>query len=134
MDRPIDPVWGLKLSPDELARLQSPTSSEPVTPTFKPLEAVEPLAADDMECFAEIRAILERHNKLDRFGVVLLHEHFPIKKNEVLLETSDASSRSMTLEPKILDTSDVQAIDTQWYLGKSMPLSLVKCRTSMHIQ
>ena len=33
-----------------------------------------------------------------------------------------------------MDTTQVDSIDTQWYLGNAMPLSLVKCRTSLHIE
>jgi hypothetical protein len=38
----------------------------------------------------------------------------------------------MTLEPRVVDTGDVSYIDTQWYLGSSIPLSVVKCRTNWH--
>jgi len=101
---------------------------------FAFVEDAHPIDASDMECFAEIRAVLEKYGKLQRFGVSLLHKHFDLAPGEVLLETTDARNRSMSIQPTIIDSSDIQAIDTQWYLGKSVPLSVVKCRTNWHQQ
>jgi hypothetical protein len=75
---------------------------------------------------------LEKHGKLDRFGITLLHDHFQTLTNEVLVEKADVSKRTMTMQPEVIDPSNINAVDTQWYLGSSMPLSLVKCRTSWH--
>lgn len=135
MTKTVDPVWGLKLSPAELERMRgvSAPSSSPTNQTFNTLDETAALSADDLKCFAEIREVLRKYNNLERFGVTLLHRHFDLQDNEILMETSNAGTRTMSLEPRILDTTDVTAIDTQWYLGQSMPLSLVKCRTSMHI-
>ena len=120
-----------KLTDEELRRLTEPEASQ-ARPQFEPLAKSDTLQADDMACFSELRAVLERHGKLERFGVVLLHHHFPLREGEILLESTDSSRRTMTLEPSIIDPGDMSAIDTQWYLGRSMPLSLVKCRTSLH--
>lgn len=130
----VDPVWGLKLSAEELHRLRENTTPTPgkQAPTFKRIDESDALSADDLECMREIRQVLERHGKLERFGVTLLHEHFAMRPGEVLLEASNADTRRMSLEPAIVDPSDVTSISTQWYLGQSVPLSLVKCRTSMH--
>jgi hypothetical protein len=129
MSETVDPVWGLRLSVDELEQLRAEV---PSPPSFPSLEEVPSLAADDLECFAEIKEVLKKHNKLDRFGITLLHSHFDMRPNEVLLERTNTEERRMVQEPEIIDTCDITAIDTQWYLGQSMPLSLVKCRTSMH--
>lgn len=118
------------LSPDELRKLQDEAGTS--QPKLVSLHSDEALTADDMACFSDIRAVLQKHGKLERFGVTLLHKHFEMKEGEVLLESSDQQNRTMILEPKIIDTDDMAAIDTQWYLGKAMPLALVKCRTSMH--
>jgi hypothetical protein len=132
---PVDPVWGFKLSERELAELEATDNqTAPYKPSFKPLEETTPLSQDDMACFAEMRELLRRYNKLDRFGISLLHSHFEMQQGEVLIESSDAKTRTMTLEPKIMDTTEINGIDTQWYLGNAMPLSLVKCRTSLHIE
>ncbi|MDT0449491.1 hypothetical protein RM609_10460 [Streptomyces sp. DSM 40473] len=38
-------------------------------------------------------AVLEKHGNLDRFGLCLLHDHFPVASDEVLVETHDADAR-----------------------------------------
>lgn len=134
MSDTVDPVWGMKLSEEELGRLQRADSSGPSRPREQSASSADPgaISTDDLECMQEIRKVLERYDKLDRFGVSLLHQHFPLEPGEVLLERSDFADRSMTLRPAIVDPADTTSIDTQWYLGQSMPLSLVKCQTSMH--
>ncbi|WFU53630.1 hypothetical protein QA639_28745 [Bradyrhizobium pachyrhizi] len=135
MRDPIDPVWGFKLSERELSEFQAADGRVASSlPALKPLEKMASLSEEDMQCFAELKEVLRRHKKLDRFGVTLLHSHFAMGPGEVLVESSDAQRRTMTLEPKIMDTTEIDAIDTQWYLGNAMPLSLVKCRTSLHIE
>lgn len=117
---------------DELRRRSSPES--PPENSFSTVEDTSPIDASDMNCFAEIREVLAKHGKLERFGVSLLHKHFDLAPREVLLETTDSKGRSMTIQPAMIDSSDINTIDTQWYLGKSIPLSVVKCRTNWHQQ
>lgn len=120
-----------KLTNEQLEELKRSTKDVPMN-AFTPLEEIPPLTADDITCFSEIKEVLSKHGKLERFGITLLHKHFNFDKNEVLLETTNKENRSMVLEPKIIDSSDINTIDTQWYLGGSIPLSLVKCRTNWH--
>jgi hypothetical protein len=115
-----------KLSDAELKKLQA---NDDYKPRFEFLEKVAPLSADDLECMNEIRDVLKRRGKSERFGVTLLHKHFELESDETLVETTDSKARAMVLQPAIIDPSDTSAIDTQWYLGGNMPLSLVKCRT-----
>mgnify|MGYP001196725543 CR=1 FL=1 len=120
-----------KLSEQELNELRRKSEPSPVN-SFVDVESSSPIDSSDMACFEEIRSVLAKHGKLERFGVTLLHKHFDLKEGEVFLETTDSKNRTMTLEPKIIDSSDIRTIDTQWYLGKSIPLSVVKCRTNWH--
>lgn len=120
-----------KLSSEELESLQSNAHST-MTNSFEFVEHSEALDGTDFECFSEIKKVLEKYGKSDRFGVALLHKHFEMEGQEVLVETTDVENRSMSIQPQILDSSNINMIDTQWYLGGSMPLSLVKCRTGWH--
>ena len=129
-----DPVWGMTVNAEELDSLRAAESGgdEVARTPFESLDSAGTLSDSDRDCMDEVREVLARHGKLDRFGISLLHDHFPLSPDEILLETSDADRRTMTLRPAIVDPADTSTIDTQWYLGRSMPLSLVKCRTSMH--
>ena len=86
---------------------------------FPHIADVEPLGEKDDEVLAEIRAVLERHNALDRFGINLIHRHFGLKEGEVALELTDLESRRQTveirLEAEVLGTANV--IATQWVFG-----------------
>ena len=46
------------------------------------IDDVHKLDDTDAECLREIRAILARHKKLERFGVTLVHSHFHIDDDE----------------------------------------------------
>ena len=49
------------------------------------IDEVVPVGPDDEACINEIRSVLARHNALQRFGITLLHKHFDITDDEVLL-------------------------------------------------
>lgn len=55
-------------------------------------------AADD-PLFAELSDVLAKHQALDRFGIVLLHTHFPMKDGEILSEEIDEAGRTQLIRP-----------------------------------
>jgi hypothetical protein len=82
------------------------------------IDAVPALNDDDMACLSDIRDILRKHGKLDRFGVNLLHSHFPIAEDEVLVEACDDEARTLTMHVKpkdVLASPDLKA--TAWRLS-----------------
>lgn len=86
-------------------------------------EDVAPRNADDQACLDEIRAVLEKHGRLDRFGVCLLHKHFDLKEGEILKETCDPVARTLTIRPvdkKSVDRDRV--IPTAWALRSDTEL------------
>lgn len=60
---------------------------------------VEPLSEHDRGCLEELRTVLARHGALDRFGVNLLHDHFSLDDDEILVETCDPGARTLTMRP-----------------------------------
>ena len=80
------------------------------------ISEVEPIREDDLACFAEIRAVLEKHGVSNRYGVCLLHSHFETADDEIILETCDIQSRTLTAKPaRKLDTTD-EVVVTAWRL------------------
>lgn len=70
----------------------------------------------------ELVAVLKKYNALDRFGIALLHQHFPINKDEVLCETVDAKNRVLTTKP--VSKSELEAEPhtvTVWDLRTGRP-------------
>lgn len=67
--------------------------------TLKHIDDVEPIGANDAACLEEIRSVLERHDCLNRFGLALLHSHFDIDDDELLLETTNVAEREHWVRP-----------------------------------
>jgi len=40
----------------------------------------------------EMKALLAKHNALERFGIILLHDHFPIAEDEEMVELQDSKN------------------------------------------
>jgi hypothetical protein len=60
---------------------------------------VEPIGDGDAACLEDIRQVLARHNCLGRFGISLLHSHFDLADDELLMETTDLDRREQLVRP-----------------------------------
>ncbi|MFI1868530.1 hypothetical protein [Streptomyces jumonjinensis] len=69
----------------------SPTSTVSL-PSF---EEAEGLGPQDAEFVQDLVGVLTKHGNLDRFGLCLLHDHFPLGPGEVLVETNDPRTRTL---------------------------------------
>ncbi|MGK4583592.1 hypothetical protein [Kitasatospora sp. HPMI-4] len=74
---------------------QRTTTSGRVLPRF---EEAEGLGPQDGEFVDDLVAVLEKHGNLDRFGLVLLHDHFPVGADEILVETHDPAARTLRVQ------------------------------------
>ncbi|WP_139361614.1 hypothetical protein [Spirosoma sp. 209] len=90
---------------------------------------VEPLNDSDYDCLTEIRDVLKKHGRQERFGVMLLHKHFDIASDEVLVEYTDIAGRMQTIKPEKKGSTLLNTIETSWILGDGGPESLLSCVT-----
>ncbi|ARF81595.1 hypothetical protein ACIG0C_24605 [Kitasatospora aureofaciens] len=67
---------------------------EQTLPTF---EEAKGLGPQDSQFVRDLVEVLEKHGNLDRFGLCLLHEHFPVAGDEVLVETHDLAARTLQI-------------------------------------
>ncbi|AKJ10980.1 hypothetical protein ACWGLF_09285 [Streptomyces puniciscabiei] len=58
-------------------------------------EEAEGLGPQDTEFVKDLVAVLAKYGNLDRFGLCLLHDHFPLSADEVLVETNDPEARTL---------------------------------------
>ncbi|MCX4693872.1 hypothetical protein [Streptomyces sp. NBC_01408] len=58
-------------------------------------EEAEGLGPSDREFVRDLVAVLDKHGNLDRFGLCLLHDHFPLAADEVMVETNDSGTRTL---------------------------------------
>ena len=72
-----------------------------------------PLDASDLACMDELRTVLARHGKLDRFALHLAHRHFVLEPGEVLIERPDPDGRTQHITVGRL-TDEPDARPTTW--------------------
>ncbi|MGW8552629.1 hypothetical protein [Streptomyces tubercidicus] len=90
-----------------------PTQTSSASHSLPRFEDAEPLGPQDAEFAKDIKAVLEKHGNLDRFGLVLLHDHFAVDRDEVLVETNDVQARTLHVEvEKKAETKHAQP--SQW--------------------
>ena len=79
---------------------------------------VESISPEDRSCLEEVRAVLARHGLLNKFGVALLHHHFPIDDSEVFVETIDPQARTLTATATpVSKLPGTSMIETMWRFG-----------------
>jgi hypothetical protein len=79
------------------------------------IDEVQPLSAEEMPFVEEFKQLLQKHNKLDRFGLTLLHRHFDLADGEVLLEDTDVNRRIQEIRPIKADSLPAgSAMETAW--------------------
>ena len=85
------------------------------------------LNSEDEEFVNELRTLLKKHNNIDRFGLSLLHNHFPISEDEILIETNN--TENMTLTSQVFKKSEVKpdARPSYWRIDESGTTTLMKC-------
>lgn len=99
-------------------------------PELPDITEVEPFGEQDRACFEEVRAVLERHGALNRFGLTLLHSHFPVGDDEILVESVDPETRTLVTRPR--KTSEPRkAVETSWRLDD--PTGLQQCETLCNV-
>ncbi|MEU3954360.1 hypothetical protein ACIG54_21595 [Streptomyces achromogenes] len=76
-------------------------------------EEAEGLGPEDSEFVRDIVAVLAKHGNLDRFGLCLLHDHFPLAADEVLVETNDSRARTLHVQVEKADRTR-HAKASQW--------------------
>ena len=126
-------TWGNGSSLTMTDRTDSSVVAVAVSPIqwsrMKHIDDVEPLNDGDAACLREIRDVLDKHDKLDRLGIALLHNHFPLADDEVMLEETDEAGRLQTLVP--VKSSEIGPTDmgTIWKLqaGPDM-IAMAWCR------
>ena len=85
-----------------------------------PIEEIAPLGPGDAACMDELREVLDKHGKIGRLGVFLLHSHFGLTDDEVMVETTDAENRTLTIRPvNREDAGRLRLVETSWsFMGE----------------
>lgn len=77
----------------------------------------------DLACMEEVRAVLARHGKLQRFALHLAHRHFDLAEHEILIERQDVDERSQRITVG-LRGDEIDARPTTWLFDERPILDL----------
>lgn len=93
------------------------------------ISEARPLQNSDHKLIEEITEVLKKHDALSRFGLVLLHQHFPINhETEVLVESTDEEGRvQMTRPVPKKELSSLEYTETSWRFDTGEPLMACVC-------
>jgi hypothetical protein len=95
---------------------------------FPNINEVQPLNENDTPVMQDIYRVLEKHNALKRFGVTLLHEHFDLADDEIMMETTNVVKREQRLVTmKRSDAEQFDSIETSWCLETGVAVAKCRC-------
>lgn len=94
------------------------------------LDDVPRITEADYMILRDIRAVLERHEALDQFGINLLHKHFDLGPDEILVEYTDEQNRTLTsrVEMRVDVMRQNDSIETNWTFDRNDPLATLACK------
>jgi hypothetical protein len=81
------------------------------------INQVERRLESEAGLFGEVRDLLKRYGVEKKYGLVLLHKHFDLAEDEVLMEYTDVENRTLITKPA--PRSEVLAgnvVETVWSL------------------
>lgn len=98
-------------------------------PEILDIDEVIKYSEEDRPLFDELYNVLEKYGATQRFGVTLLHTHFDLKKDEVLMESTNKVTRQQFIEPisKLL-LDQIDSIETSWQLTSTGPKAELRCQ------
>jgi hypothetical protein len=71
----------------------------------------------DQSAFEELKSVLEKHGLQKKYGITLLHKHFDLADDEILVEYTDIENRTLTTKPtKVTAAAAKSVIETTWSL------------------
>ncbi|NJO03075.1 MAG: hypothetical protein HC880_16595 [Bacteroidia bacterium] len=81
------------------------------------INAVSPLGPQDQPFLDELRQLMIKYQMTNRFGLSLMHNHFEIGEDEILVESCDVENRVLTIRPRRTDAlRDLPYMETNWRL------------------
>tara|TARA_R110000850_G_scaffold277120_1_gene423041 strand:- start:20442 stop:20819 length:378 start_codon:yes stop_codon:yes gene_type:complete len=82
---------------------------------LKDINAVQRLSSNDTACISEIKSVLKKYQNQNKFGITLLHKHFDISEDEIMVESIDVENRVLTTRPvKLKEAQKTSLVQTVW--------------------
>ena len=91
------------------------------------------LTPEDEKCLEEVQRVIEAHNLTAKFGVALLHKHFDIGADEILLEITFAAEKRLEIRPVLAEGVDLkQVMTTIWRFDGGARYGCSYCNRDHH--
>ncbi len=102
------------------------------------IDDVSPYSEEDVKVIAQLGKVLIAHNMHQRFGISLIHKHYDLKENEIVLETtSEQNAKEFSMSVASFDNqSDVLPSMWRFVAGntKIEATQWMKCSDKMREQ
>lgn len=96
-------------------------------------EDVHKITTTDDLCLKEIQQVVEKYGLSSKFGVALLHKHFDIGEDEILLEKNDPITRSLITQPvKASEAQNESFATTIWRFDGGNRYGCSFCKKDHH--
>lgn len=95
------------------------------------IESMSPISDSDKACLRDVEEILKKYGMLERIGVTLLHKHFELQPGEIMVESCDPNTRTLTIVPVKMDTINMRHyVETCWRLDTGE--ALMRCNIEVY--
>lgn len=95
------------------------------------IENVEPMGEKDSDVLKDLYQVLKKHDCVERLGIFLIHKHFEINDDEMVVEYTDTKNRKQNLvvEKKLSDSDNhpESAIETAWKFSPDTITAVTVC-------
>ena len=86
------------------------------------------LSETDSQCLNEIQSILNKYDLTQKFGVALLHKHFELDEDEMLIERTYLKDKHLVTKPeKIGESNPDDLVTTMWRFDKDQRYGCSLC-------
>ena len=79
----------------------------------------------ESEAFSELQAVLKKHGLEKKYGITLLHKHFDLNDDEIMVEYTDMTNRTLISKPEKLGTVPSEnMVEVTWSLEDDTTMNL----------
>ena len=76
---------------------------------------MEHLSQSEIDLFREVATVMKKYEgKTREFGMCLVHKHFSVNQDEIMHETNDPVTRTLTVKPVKIAEMPAGSHPTQW--------------------
>ena len=95
------------------------------------VEDLRPMGERDAAVLADLHEVLRKHGCVDRFGIFLIHKHFEVAPDEIVVEYTDKERREQVTVVEAARANEEPkqgtVIETAWKFDTKSPTAVTVC-------